>query len=85
MDEAPEKLLSSRDAAAALGLSVRRLERHRSEGTGPAYIKLSAGRSGGVRYLRADLAQWIADRRHQSTRALDHDSASSPNVESSNE
>jgi len=63
----PEKLLSTRDAAEALGLSVKRPERHRTDGTGPSYVKLSAGRSGRVRYRRADLKEWLVARVRAST------------------
>jgi hypothetical protein len=48
-------LLTQGDAAAFLRLSIRTLERHRANGTGPAYVLL--GRS--VRYRMQDLLDWI--------------------------
>jgi len=67
MGEMPEQLLTEDDAAEFLRTSARTLERYRVSGTGPAFVKLSPGRSGPVRYLRADIFKWISDRRQQST------------------
>ncbi len=44
-------------------LSVRTLQRQRSDGTGPAYIKV--GRL--VRYRKSDLDAWIEAQRRRST------------------
>lgn len=52
-------LLTQRQAAQAISLSVRSLERMRCEGTGPAFVRLSRGR---VAYREADLEKWIAKR-----------------------
>jgi predicted DNA-binding transcriptional regulator AlpA len=62
MSDAPEALLTPRDAAQALGLSVRTVERYRADGSGPPFVKLSPGQAGRVRYRRADLESWIANR-----------------------
>lgn len=43
------------DAAAYLGLSVSTLDKHRSSGTGPRYLKLG----GRVFYRRADLDAYL--------------------------
>jgi excisionase family DNA binding protein len=51
-------LLTQAEAAKALRLSERTLERLRVAGGGPAYVK--AGRL--VRYREADLETWIAAR-----------------------
>ena len=67
MNEMPERLLKTSDAASVVGLSVKQLERHRSNGSGPVYVKLSSGRSGSVRYRRADLEEWIAGLRRKAT------------------
>ena len=55
--------LSTRQAAALLGLSPRTLERYRVTGDGPAFSKL--GRR--VCYARADLDGWASERRRNST------------------
>jgi len=60
MAETPARLLTTREAAELLGLSLKTLERYRASGVGPHYIKLAAGRSGRVRYRRGDLEAWIA-------------------------
>ena len=55
--------LSTRQAAAVLGLSPRTLERYRVTGDGPVFNKL--GRR--VCYARADLDGWTSGRRRRST------------------
>jgi predicted DNA-binding transcriptional regulator AlpA len=59
-------LLTQREAASALRLSTRTLERMRVQGTGPRFVKCNRS----VRYLRADLDQWIASRVVRSTSEL---------------
>jgi excisionase family DNA binding protein len=49
-------LLTQREAARLLRVSVRTLERHRAAGTGPAYVLI--GRL--VRYRQEDLNNWLA-------------------------
>jgi excisionase family DNA binding protein len=61
--EAEMRLLTQREAASALRLSERTLERLRVQGGGPLYVK--AGRS--VRYRESDLEDWIAARVVNST------------------
>ena len=58
-----EILLTQHDAAEALQVSVRTLERLRVTGNGPAYVKTNRL----VRYRQADLDMWIADRVRHST------------------
>lgn len=54
---APTVLLTSREVAARLGISVGTLANWRCVGTGPRAV---AGRStGGVRYHAADVDAWI--------------------------
>ena len=55
--------LSTRQAAALLGLSPRTLERYRVTGDGPVFSKL--GRR--VCYARADIDGWASGRRRRST------------------
>jgi len=56
-------LLVQREAAMALHLSVRTLERWRVSGDGPPFVK--AGRR--VLYRPADIDSWIASRLRTST------------------
>lgn len=53
------QLLNEKQAADLLCYSVRALQNWRHRGGGPDFVKVSA-RS--VRYRRADLEKWIADR-----------------------
>jgi predicted DNA-binding transcriptional regulator AlpA len=62
-----ETLLTQKDAAHLLGVSVRTLERHRVTGTGPRWARL--GRL--VRYRERDIAEWIEANVHSSTSAFD--------------
>ena len=53
-------VITERDAARLVGLSVRTMQRYRDNGGGPAYIVLGDRR---VAYQRSDLAAWIAENR----------------------
>lgn len=55
--------LSTREAAAFLGLSPRTLDRYRVTGEGPPFFKFGSR----VRYLKADLEAWAQTRRRRST------------------
>ena len=55
--------LSTREAAAFLGLSPRTLDRYRVSGEGPAFHKFGSR----VRYLKGDVEAWAAARRRRST------------------
>jgi predicted DNA-binding transcriptional regulator AlpA len=61
------ELLSTLQAARYCGLSQRTLEKRRTIGGGPRFIKL--GRS--VKYTVADLDEWIANNRKSSTSDVD--------------
>jgi excisionase family DNA binding protein len=52
-----KRLLTTKEAATYLNLSVAALVRYRWAGKGPAYIKLGDGRS--IRYRLEDLEAWI--------------------------
>jgi predicted DNA-binding transcriptional regulator AlpA len=52
-------LLTQREAALALSLSTRSLERMRCAGGGPKFVRLSRGR---IAYRECDLEEWIAKR-----------------------
>jgi predicted DNA-binding transcriptional regulator AlpA len=57
------RYLRTREAANLLGLSHRTLEKHRTYGTGPKYLKLG----GRVVYRIADLQAWAAPGERTST------------------
>lgn len=57
-----DDLLTPEETAPVLKLSVSTLKDKRWRGTGPAYIKLSPGRGGRIRYRRRDVLQWLAER-----------------------
>lgn len=57
-------LLDVRQAAARLGLSKSTLDKMRSRGVGPRFIKSTAR---AVRYDPKDLDAWVDERRRQST------------------
>jgi excisionase family DNA binding protein len=50
-----DTLLTQREAARIFGISERTLERHRTAGTGPLFVRI--GRL--VRYREQDLQDWI--------------------------
>jgi predicted DNA-binding transcriptional regulator AlpA len=58
-----ERLLDQYAAAEMLRISVRTLERHRTTGTGPRFIRM--GRL--VRYRESDLEVWLAQLLFKST------------------
>lgn len=60
-------LLTTREAAVELRLSIATLERFRVTGDGPVFIKLGAGARSRVVYQRADLDIWLRAQRRQST------------------
>jgi excisionase family DNA binding protein len=55
----PAQYLSTKSAAALLGLGTSTLELWRAKGKGPAWVKLP-GAGGAVRYNRAELESWLA-------------------------
>ena len=61
-DNAPH-YMSTREAAAFLGLSPRTLDRYRVSGEGPVFHKFGSS----VRYGRTDLESWAQARRRSST------------------
>ncbi len=60
-DNAPQ-YMSTREAAAFLGLSPRTLDRYRVSGEGPVFHKFGSS----VRYARSDLQSWAEARRRSS-------------------
>jgi predicted DNA-binding transcriptional regulator AlpA len=59
-----EQLLSEREVSDWLGLSEPTLFRHRRDGTGPTFIRLSARR---VAYRRRAVEAWLSERERQNT------------------
>ncbi len=59
-----DALIRQEEAARLLGVSPRALEAWRYRGGGPKFIRIS-GRC--IRYRRADLQAWIAERERHST------------------
>jgi excisionase family DNA binding protein len=57
------EMLSTEQAAEYCGVSPRTLEKRRSSGGGPVFVKLG----GSVRYKVEDLEAWIAGGRRRST------------------
>lgn len=57
---ADDELLTPAEVAKIARLSLRTLADKRWRGTGPAFIKLSPGRTGAVRYWRSDVDAWLA-------------------------
>jgi hypothetical protein len=53
------ELLTEQQAAEILNYSPRTLQLWRRKGGGPRYIKSHFGRSGGIRYRREDLKEWM--------------------------
>ena len=57
------QLLTTKQAAEALNLSPRSLEKWRLDGCGPPFVKLG----GSVRYRSVDLGAWVQERVRRST------------------
>jgi hypothetical protein len=55
-------LLTPGEVSAMARLTKRALANRRSRGRGPAYVKLSPGRTGHVRYWRSTVTDWLTNR-----------------------
>ncbi|TDJ70671.1 MAG: DNA-binding protein [Proteobacteria bacterium] len=55
----PDTLIDEITAAGTLKVSTRALQKWRSSGGGPPFVRLS---SRAIRYRRSDLAEWIESR-----------------------
>lgn len=66
----PDRFVSRSQAAEFLGLSVSTLASWATLGHGPTFTKLSAGRSGCVRYSLAELQRFVADPQAYRPRAV---------------
>jgi predicted DNA-binding transcriptional regulator AlpA len=63
MASSEREILTEREVSDWLGLSEPTLFRHRRDGTGPAFIRLSARR---VAYRRSAVERWLSERERQS-------------------
>ena len=59
IDTSNQEILTERDVSTWLGISEPTLFRHRREGTGPKFIRLSPRR---VAYRRSAVEAWLASR-----------------------
>lgn len=67
------RLITEQEAAEALGVSRRFLQKARIDGTGPRYLKLSGiERNGAVRYRPEDIAAWLESKEAMSTHEVKH-------------
>ena len=62
-----DELLTTPEAARLLRLSIPTLERMRSAGTGPAFIRLGPGRRARIAYRRAELEAFLDANTFRST------------------
>lgn len=53
-----ERLLTTAEAAAFVGMDVATLQNWRIVGSGPAYVKLGKGNKAPVRYRLNDIIEW---------------------------
>ena len=69
MDNNDQQLLNEREVAAWLGISAPTLVRHRRDGTGPTFIRLSLRR---IAYRRSTIEEWLRERECDTVRAVGH-------------
>lgn len=63
-----ETYLTQRQICERLHLSARSLERMRTDGTGPAFVRATPGnKRGRILYRETDVEAWLATRRRTST------------------
>jgi predicted DNA-binding transcriptional regulator AlpA len=59
MTDSPVPLLTEKDISSWLGISLPSLQRMRSRGTGPLFVRLSERR---IAYRRSDVEAWLVAR-----------------------
>lgn len=59
---AGDTLLTPAEVSSMSRLTKRALASRRHRGQGPAYVKLSPGRTGHVRYWRSTVLDWLTNR-----------------------
>lgn len=57
-----DELLSPKDVRGEYGFNEQTLANWRWTGVGPAFIKLSPGKGGRIRYKRSAIEQWLDER-----------------------
>ena len=62
-----DDLLHCHEAAELLGVKTTTLERWRTLGKGPEFIKFGEFKCAPVRYLRSEIAAWLSNQRFRST------------------
>lgn len=69
MNDSPIKLLTPRDLV-EMGVfpSEKAASVARSNGTGPAFLKLTEARTGRIRYRAEDVVDWLAGKVRETTR-----------------
>jgi predicted DNA-binding transcriptional regulator AlpA len=60
LDTVPDRLLTEKDLAGWLGISLPTLQRMRASASGPHFVQLSMRRVG---YRRCDVEAWLEQRR----------------------
>lgn len=55
--------MTTKEAAAYIGMSPATLNGWRFEGVGPVYLRMGTGRRAKIAYLREDLDAWLRARR----------------------
>ena len=75
-------LISSKQAAKLLGISPKTLKSWRSAGKGPRFLKLGSAPQAAVRYDRAEIEAWLAERAFSSTSDATVNHPSSPSAPS---
>jgi len=64
MNRTPDQLLTTAELGEYLGVSKQSLAQMRTNGTGPRFIRASAGN---IRYRWAEVMAWIEANSHEST------------------
>ena len=62
-----DDLLHCHEAADILGVKTTTLERWRTLGKGPEFLKFGDFKGAPVRYLRSEIAAWLSNQRFRST------------------
>ena len=62
-----EPLMTEREVAALLGISVRTVQDWRQSGDGPPFLKLTKRKRGAVRYDPRDVQEYVRERRFRKT------------------
>lgn len=69
------RMLSTKQAAALLGIGESTLEKFRVFGGGPKYAKLGTSRRARVIYDPEDLRRWLDDRKRKNTSQKSNEAA----------